>query len=920
MKIKRKLLIAAALATAAPTGLVSQGAFAQGELEEIIVTGSYIKRNREELSTPVDVYDRSEFEAAGSPTAVDIIQNMPAVSGTVNRSDQFVNGGTIVGLKNVNIRGLGLGRTLVLLNGKRIVNNGSSTNAGERPVDIGNFPNIALQRIELLKSGGSTTYGTDAVAGVYNFITRGNFEGLEVQGSYSNIDGSDGDSSLAAIWGVSEGNLNWVTSVEYTQRTKLSNQDIGTSDYGDPTAGGWGLGVSSFGNPGTLVSFARLADVAAANYAYDINSPWDVDPTCGQDYPSGGSSFLFSHVYSQCGYNYVPFSNAIDPQKRLKVFSEMELDLENGMQVYGEVLYSKLDADYYGSPSYPPTNPDAGYFTWIPIENPGFQNIFGGLNAISQATYTAQTGSLWWGRSLAGEGPSYISKGLHDTARYVFGLRGDLPWAETISFDISANYSTEDNRSDAVGGKDILTARFDAAVSGFGGELCDPDDGGVAGDAATGGNCSWFNPFGSSIGADSTSDLYNDPAVRQWFTGESSGQTHQKLFVLDAVFTGESVLELPGGPISWATGVQWRHWERLYRPTGDNRVDSASTPNPFHFLTTQLKGYIETRNYGFFAEGSFPVWEGIIVDAGLRYEDYGPSSVTKPKISARYDILPELAIRASFEQVFRSPVIGNQATRSLELVDGDYVTIETPVPTDLTPEEADSINVGFIYANEGWNASIDYYMLNMDGPFARESISGTGAETIYAADGISVVKIIAEAINGDAVEVAGVDFQGSYTWDAMDTMWEVGLAGHLASAYDVEKADGSMYDAKGKYNTGSTDSPINIRSVPDLKLNAFISAINGPHFVRLYVRYISEMDVDASSTVYGVGGLTSVDQMVTADLHYTLNLNEDRTRLGLSFVNIFDEDAPWAPHEIGYDGSTHSPLGRVVKVSVTHAF
>ena len=120
------------------------------DTEEVVVTGSLIATDREVLSVPVDSYDRDDFESAGQPEITDLVRNLTAVSGVVNQSEQFIEGGTITGIKNVNIRGLGLGRTLVLINGKRMVPTNVSTNAGESPVDIGNFPSIALKRIELL--------------------------------------------------------------------------------------------------------------------------------------------------------------------------------------------------------------------------------------------------------------------------------------------------------------------------------------------------------------------------------------------------------------------------------------------------------------------------------------------------------------------------------------------------------------------------------------------------------------------------------------------------------------------------------------------------------------------------------------------------------------------------------------------------
>ena len=112
------------------------------EMEEVVVTGSYIARAVEEQSNPVDVYDRSEWEEQGSPQMVEIIRNTPAMSGTLNQSEQYAGSGVATGLKNINIRGLGAERSLVLMNGKRMVVTGASVGkGGQYVVDIGAFPN-----------------------------------------------------------------------------------------------------------------------------------------------------------------------------------------------------------------------------------------------------------------------------------------------------------------------------------------------------------------------------------------------------------------------------------------------------------------------------------------------------------------------------------------------------------------------------------------------------------------------------------------------------------------------------------------------------------------------------------------------------------------------------------------------------------
>ena len=221
-------------------------------VEEVVVTGSYIKRSVQEQPNPVDLFDRSEWEEQGSPQMVEIIRNNPAMSGTLNQQEQYSGSGTATGLKNINIRGLGAERSLVLMNGKRMVVTGATVGKGNQyVVDIGAFPTVAMERIELLKNGGSVNYGTDAMAGVWNFITRDEFEGLEISYNHGEYDKSEGgDQSLGIIFGVASDRVNWVTSFEYENRDRLNVFKRGLVDY---KFNNWNIGKSSFGNPGCLL-------------------------------------------------------------------------------------------------------------------------------------------------------------------------------------------------------------------------------------------------------------------------------------------------------------------------------------------------------------------------------------------------------------------------------------------------------------------------------------------------------------------------------------------------------------------------------------------------------------------------------------------------------------------------------------------
>ncbi|MEM1436701.1 MAG: TonB-dependent receptor plug domain-containing protein, partial [Pseudomonadota bacterium] len=229
--------------------LFSPGSFAAGEeIEQVIVTGSFIRGTPEDAALPVDVLSRSDLEDVGNPSITEMIRNMNVSSGALAETNQFdTRGGQgNEGVATVNLRGLGSARTLVLINSKRQVS--TETNG----VDIKAIPSIAIGRIEVLKDGAAATYGSDAIGGVVNFITRDSFEGFELRGSFQDIDGSDGDREIAAIFGGGTDTLNYVLSAEFNERSELRirDRDWALRPFSEnPAPGGW----SSIGNPGTLL-------------------------------------------------------------------------------------------------------------------------------------------------------------------------------------------------------------------------------------------------------------------------------------------------------------------------------------------------------------------------------------------------------------------------------------------------------------------------------------------------------------------------------------------------------------------------------------------------------------------------------------------------------------------------------------------
>src|SRR6201991_481180 len=191
--------------------------------EVVIVTGSYIRGTAEDAALPVDVITAEDLAKQGAPTTLELLKSLNVSNGVLGDTNQFdARAQGSEGSGSVNLRGFGPTRTLVLLNGRRLVNS-PFTGA----VDTNFLPTSAIGRVEVLKDGAAATYGSDAIAGVVNFITRRNTDGLEVSGSYKYLDGASGDWDAQAVWGRDFGDLSVMFTGEYHHKSQLSVGDRG---------------------------------------------------------------------------------------------------------------------------------------------------------------------------------------------------------------------------------------------------------------------------------------------------------------------------------------------------------------------------------------------------------------------------------------------------------------------------------------------------------------------------------------------------------------------------------------------------------------------------------------------------------------------------------------------------------------------
>jgi len=923
------------------------------EIEEIIVTGSYIKGSPEDAALPVDVITRADLQDVGDPTIIEMIRNLGVSSANVGESNQFASiGQGAAGIATVNLRGLGSARTMVLINGRRQVT------IPTRGVDISAIPSSVIGRVEILKDGAAALYGSDAIGGVVNFITRSTFEGLEFHVANQFIEDA-GDQDISGIYGRAGNNWHWVVAAEYEHRDELrvQDRDWGLVPFGENPQGGW----SSIGNPPTFFPSAAPGALLAGG---------TLDPNCEN---LGGSSQA-----GFCRFRFTYFDNLIEDMDTYKFFTEFNYDLSDDATLHVEALYSNVDVpDWKTSPAYPPQSllgPDR----FIAADHPGLVDLKAqnpGLFVPLFGIPAANQGATIWGRmvgsaGIRGGGPEDGSREA-DTYRFSISLKGIA--FDELGYDIAISYSNRERTSETA---DMYVERMAFAFDGLGGAGCDPATGtpGV-------GPCEYYNPFSNAIEISAVNGAVNpqfNPAVANsdallgWLTDRLGTEERNELLVIDLVFNGETGIDLGGGNISWALGAQSRR-ERFQLDLNDI-TNLALNPCPFNNPESVTRGYVSTldcgdgatglfaflsgttevRNkrtiYGVFGELAIPLSDTVDLQAAIRYEDYGGNVGTTidPKIAIRWQAADWLTLRGSASTTFRGPPQSLLSGRGTALAFVGpalaFKAIDTVGNPKLQPEEATALNFGFIVETGNFTGSIDYWSFDFSDPLQVESFNAI--LTQYAVQGCedggagvgtancdalraqvfplgtvaaAVQRIERNWINGADIQTSGVDVFASYAFELMGGEASIGLEGTYTIEFDsdalVLKAGIEVSPAQdyvGRLNDINSFTPL-----PQLKGNLFADWKSNRHSVRYVMRYTDSYK-DKDPTLTGsLGSLATIDDFITHDIHYNLDLS-GRFRLSFSVFNFTDEDPPQVALDLNYDPLTHSAFGRMYKLGITY--
>ncbi len=750
-------LLMALGASQATAAAAAAAAAAPKEVSEVVVTGSYIQGTPKTAALPVDVVTQETLRRQGSPSVIEVIKQLPESSGVIGESNQFVAGGRgqgLYGVSTVNLRGLGPERTLSLFNGHRLPLAFAFT------PDLKVLPISAVGRVEVLKDGAAATYGSDAIGGVVNFITKRSFDGLEVGADYRQINGSKGGDYTANLtWGKVGDDWDALFSAGYQHRSELPvlGKDWAHQAYDSNPEGGWTGG----GNPEAFIPATAGGSILAT-------SRLDLGCTAqgGQlttAKPANAPPLL---PWTSCRGQYSIWDSLEEKEDAYQAFGQVNWKFAGNNELHLDAAYGYTNLPFFkSSPSYVTTRPvpgavlPAGFplltvagppasslFYFVPATNPGFAAYL----ATNPGQFPAGTGGALmtigtFRPYLTGGNPLYnYEHGVggrywHDQILLDAGLKGDV--TSGIKYDVNLSYGRYKSFAE---GRDSLTDRLELALRGLGGPNCNYQTG-----TPGAGGCQWLNPFSNGLpGAPNRGltnpgfvpALANTAALADWIMPIQTGTTNFQETELNGVLSGSLPWwKLPGGEIKWAAGAQWRHnsYTSAYSqfgnevispcsnsapPVGVNDCIFPSNPNPAVttgtgpnvFGPVSIPVDISQNIYAAFGELNLPITDTLVLELAGRYEDYGNlgGNTFNPQARLRWQAMDWLAFRGSIGSTFRAPpqgsLIPNPST-NLQQVLGTFIPVSTIGNPKLVPETATVFSVGAIVQTGGFRGTIDYW-------------------------------------------------------------------------------------------------------------------------------------------------------------------------------------------------------------------
>jgi outer membrane receptor protein involved in Fe transport len=913
------------------SGAYAQDADTDEEVEEVVVTGSRIPRKDLVANSPVSVVGIEEIRLTTNVEADRLLDALPQTVSTNGPTTN--NPGN--GAANVNLRGLGTVRTLVLVNGRRFV--GESTSG---VVDLNNIPTSLIQRAEVVTGGASAVYGSDALAGVVNFILKDDFEGLEISSQYGTTQEGDSDRfnvDLTLGTNFDDGRGNVVINASYFNReqTFAGARDFAAVQFAEDT--------DANGNPIFVPGGSTTIPQGRFNSnTLDENGVLD---SFGNPIGSGGV-IVTSDGLAQAfrdpedRFNFSPFNNLQLPLERWTLSALGTYQVTDGIELFFEGTFANNRINR----TLAPTPFSEGGFQ-LDLRNPFIPQAL--VDVFSQIDDDGDSIVSTGVRRRTLEAGNRVSADNRNLYRFVTGFRGDL--GDSASWEVFYNFGRSEETQRQEG--NIVISRFQQGL------LVDPDNPTQCANPANG--CVVLNPFGEGNLTQEQIDFITVGATNTTFIQQQQA----------GAYLSGTAYELPAGPLGYSVGLEYRKESAANQPdtflaTGDIDGFNAGLPTNGSFDVKEI-----------FVETVVPILSGVAgaeylgIEAGIRFSDYSTAGgVTSYKIGGEWNPVEDLKLRALYQRAVRAPNVNelflgqsNAFPGGLDFCDLDAsptaaeqaFCVQLGVPQagiatfqqdnaqievlnggnpDLFEETSDTYTVGFVYTPSqipGLTFIADYYDITVDDAI---STFGGGLQSTIDACRITLdindpfcQVLTARDPSGQLEEVpqfnqniasiatSGIDVSAAYAFDAFGGEFRItSAATHVISFERQGSPIVQVDECAGVVGVRTTCG----RANPEFRVTSRVSYSIDELTVSLRHRYLSSVEDErlAFGTSTAAQLLVPVigDQNIF-DFTFNYQLRENLSIFG-NINNLFDNDPPifgrGANGQFNTDSGTYDVLGR----------
>jgi iron complex outermembrane receptor protein len=900
-------------------------------VEEVVVSASRIRISGYDQPTPVTVISEAAMEREAKTDLRQTFQDLPsfgdANSTSTNQGSQSSSGGG-AGANNIALRNLGASRTLVLVNGVRVV----GTELGEpATVDLNMIPAMLLQRVDIVTGGASAAWGSDAVAGVVNFVMNDRFEGLKL-----NLEGA---SNLDWNHSTFKGELAYGRTFDGTRGhyiLGLGYQNSPQSPYASDMRWRKGDYVALVNNPAYTATNGQPQLITAHHVGISNVAPGGLINACqpaGIACPIRGTQFVglsgtpapfnfgdVSGIFTTNGSGVDPIllgrNNLMAvPSENFTVYNRLTYALTDSITAKLELNGTRLSVHNTGSPYIPQVT--------VRADNPYLDPALAAQMAANRIT--SFTEGLSYGNNVPvdsfNDDDSHSLINRAKSTRYFYRglaqLDGSIgekwKWTSYLQYSSSERESFLQsvylpNYNQAVDSVRVTAANVGSSGLAIGSIACRSTLNGTDVGLPRGA-CVPFNPFGT---APLPADVLNYISPVMGSALAQRQYLRNQLVTASASVSGE-LFNLPAGPVAVATGLDYL-WTKTKQTSGAGSYAFAYNTGNFQFFEAS------DSSQEAFVEVNAPILKDRLVksleiNAAARITHYDSSGTVKTwKLGAVAQLTDDIRIRATRSLDIRAPGVFALFNP------GSFSSASQPVPgqtfnansfsggnPNLKPEEASTWTVGAVLTPRfipGFSASVDYYSINIDkvffSPTSIQSFTACQAGIQQfcdlfvrnAAGAVTTVKII--TINASSLETRGVDVQADYHFPAFDG----NIALNFVAGYQPVQKTTSIVgttDAAGSlnYDTGGNGSP---------KLRAVLRATydRGPFSATVQTRYVGSANIN--NLYHEGGGPNSIDNnsvpaVAYLDLRASYQFGSDkRWQVYGAIDNLLNKDPPVVPY------------------------